>query len=61
MKRLFFTLLAVIITISYVAAQIPQSFSYQAIARDNKGKPIETQNISVKIGILEGSSGPVLY
>lgn len=45
-----------------VLGQTPQGFNYQAVIRDNSGKPKENTTISLKLSILDGSaSGPVLY
>lgn len=43
-------------------SQIPQSFSYQAVARDNSGNVIANQQVSIKISILQGSiTGSSVY
>lgn len=43
-------------------AQAPQSFSYQAIARDLSGNVLAEKPVSIKISILSGSaSGTVMY
>lgn len=43
-------------------AQVPQAFSYQAVARDSKGICIQNSLISVRISILDSiATGPVLY
>jgi len=58
------TILAAIILLSIegVLAQAPQSFKYQAIARDNSGNILANQNVSFRISILQGStSGPSVY
>jgi hypothetical protein len=45
-----------------VSAQTPQSFRYQAVARDNSGNILVSQPVSFKISILSGSvSGTVSY
>ncbi len=57
MNRLFitvFTLLFLSIT-SY--AQVPQSVCYQAVATDQAGRELVSQNVKVKMSILKGSSG----
>ncbi|MEX2589387.1 MAG: hypothetical protein WD334_04220 [Chitinophagales bacterium] len=67
MKRLIN--LSVITVIGFVfmyspnlLAQAPQSFNYQAVARDANGSTLEDQNITVKFSILNGSpSGSLLY
>ncbi len=43
-------------------AQAPQSFKYQAVARDVNGNIITYQNVGIRIRILQGSaSGTVVY
>lgn len=45
-----------------VFSQVPQGFNYQGIARDYLGESLNSQNIGLKISILDNSSsGPVLY
>ncbi len=45
-----------------VGAQAPQSFKYQAVARDGSGNVLTSRNVSFKISILKGStSGAVSY
>jgi len=42
--------------------QSPQSFNYQAVARDNSGNVISNQSIALRISIVDSSaSGNVLY
>jgi hypothetical protein len=61
MKTLTFFIIALFLGIA-VSAQTPQSFRYQAVARDNSGKVLENQPVSFKISILSGSvSGTVSY
>jgi hypothetical protein len=44
------------------SAQIPQSFRYQAVARDNSGNLLSNQAVSFRISILSGSvSGAAAY
>ena len=60
MKKLYTLLLAV--TTAFVFAQVPQGFSYQAIAFNASGNPIANGNISVRISILNDSvTGTNLY
>lgn len=43
-------------------AQAPQSFSYQAVARDNNGNVLINKNLSMRISLLQGSvSGSSVY
>jgi len=56
MKKFTFILAAVFSAI-VLSAQPPQSFKYQAVARDNAGNVITDQNVSFRISILQGSAG----
>ncbi|MCX6198280.1 MAG: collagen-like protein [Bacteroidetes bacterium] len=55
MKKLF--TLVLIISALHNFAQIPQSFNYQAVARNASGVILSGQNISVKFTILDGFPG----
>jgi len=61
MKRLFFIILISLINIT-LFAQSPKSFKYQALLRDKNGILILDKNVSVRIGILQGTtSGTNVY
>ena len=61
MKILTFFIIVLFLGIT-VSAQTPQSFRYQAVARDNSGNILVSQPVSFKISILSGSvSGTVSY
>ena len=53
MKRivLFQVLLIAMQTIAF--NQVPQTFNYQAIARNQQGDPLGDQSLMVRIGILQ--------
>lgn len=54
------TVLLILSTI--LEAQVPQTFPYQAVARDAAGNVLANQNIGLRFSILTGSSsGPVVY
>ncbi len=55
MKKIIKTLLLCVISIS-VLGQAPQSFNYQAVLRNDAGEPIVSQDVTVKIDILQGSA-----
>lgn len=43
-------------------AQVPQSFNYQAVARDNDGGVLASKQVNIKISIIEGNvSGSSVY
>lgn len=45
-----------------VTAQAPESFKYQAVLRDDKGKVIDGSQVGIQISILQGSqSGTAVY
>ena len=61
MKKITLTCLAVISAI-LLFAQPPQTFKYQAVARDNAGNVLDNQNVSFQISILQGSaSGTIVF
>ncbi|GAJ21549.1 unnamed protein product, partial [marine sediment metagenome] len=61
MKKIYTLFLALIITGSLMA-QTPQSFKYQAVARDASGEVIADQAVGMQISILQGStSGTAVY
>lgn len=58
-KYIFFLLLFVC---QFAVAQSPQGFNYQAVIRDNAGKPKVNTSINLKLSILEGSmTGSIIY
>ncbi len=62
MKKLIFTLGIIIIVTNTILAQAPQSFKYQAIARDVEGNHISDQQVSLKINLLRGDkTGQLVY
>jgi|AntAceMinimDraft_17_1070374.scaffolds.fasta_scaffold01571_9 uncharacterized protein (TIGR02145 family) len=61
MKKLIIALVNLLI-ITSVCAQSPQSFKYQAIARDVNGDVLAEQNVSLRISILKTSAtGTLVY
>lgn len=54
MKNLFITL-ACLLVVSTTWAQVPQSFKYQAVARDASGVAINNQSIGAQISIVQNS------
>ena len=61
MKNLTFFFVAIMLGAT-VFAQAPESFRYQAVARDNSGNVLANQGVSFKISILSGSAnGEMVY
>ena len=61
MKRLIL-FIAFIAAMAMANAQAPAAFKYQAVVRNSAGTVIANQNVSFRIGILQGSvSGAVAY
>jgi len=61
MKKITLSLVMITIAIT-VLAQAPQAFKYQAVARDNAGSLLVSQDVSFRISILEGSTtGTAVY
>jgi len=54
MKNLLFTL-ACLLIVSTIWAQVPQSFKYQAVARDASGVVINNQAVGVQMSIVQNS------
>lgn len=62
MKNVFFLIVVLISSISGIAqAQPPQAFNYQGIARDASGSPLTNRNISLRLTILQGAVGSIVY
>lgn len=60
MKKLYF--LFTLFLSLFSLAQVPQGFSYQAIAFNSAGQPVVNGNISVRISIIDNTAtGAVLY
>ncbi len=54
MKNLLFTL-ACLLFVTTIWAQVPESFKYQAVARDASGVVINNQSIGVQVSIVQTS------
>jgi hypothetical protein len=46
----------VLLTFTTLFSQAPAGFSYQAVARDNSGNPLISQDLTVRISIHSGSA-----
>jgi hypothetical protein len=61
MKRIF-TLIAALFLSSGIFAQFPQKMSYQGVVRNTSGDLISSQDVGIRISILQGSStGTMVY
>jgi hypothetical protein len=61
MKRIF-TLIAALFLSSGIFAQFPQKMSYQCVVRNTSGDLISSQDVGIRISILQGSStGTMVY
>ena len=56
MKKIYFLLLIIILTIKQNTAQIPQGFKYQASIRDNNGIALLNKLVAIKISLLAGTA-----
>jgi len=62
MKRILFSLSMIFCLTGFLYAQSPQSFKYQAVARDAMNQPIVSQAIGLRFSILEsGPTGTIVY
>ena len=60
MKKIILSLL-IFVSLSIIA-QVPQGFSYQAVAFNSSGSPVVSSIVSVRISIIDNSStGTILY
>jgi len=55
MQKIFTVLLFCTISM-IILAQAPQSFNYQAVLRNDAGEPLSSQEVTVKVDILQGSA-----
>ena len=61
-RHLFFAIIMVLMAIATVVAQVPQSFTYQAVVRNSEGKLVSNSTVKVRVSILQGSSkGTAVY
>ncbi len=60
MKK-FLLFFVVLFTSVAAFAQFPQKINYQAVVRNNAGDPVPSQNVSLRLSILNGPSGAALY
>ena len=61
MKRIIYTFLAVLLSVN-IFAQAPQSFKYQAVARNASGEVLANKQIEMQISILQESvNGTIVY
>ena len=62
MKKTTLLIVSIIIYCFYSTAQAPQSFKYQAVARDASGEVLANQQVNFQISILQGSeTGTSVY
>ena len=54
MKKILL-LFGMVLVVCSIFAQAPQSFNYQAIARDKTGNILSKQQVSIKISMLQGA------
>lgn len=60
MKKIL--LIIYLLVITSIKAQTPQSFNYQAVARNSDGSVVSNKNVTVKISILQNStSGNIVF
>lgn len=57
MKKLLFSLTAVLASAMTAFSQSPEAINYQAVARDGSGVLLASQSLDVRIGIYSGAGG----
>jgi len=61
-SKLIIITLTNLLIITSVFAQTPESFTYQAIVRDNSGQPLQNTSVTFQFNILQTSaSGTIVY
>ena len=58
--KILFTFIFFLSSFILTFSQSPKSFNYQAVARDNTGQVLISQDLNIKIGILSGSASGTL-
>ncbi|MBK7428808.1 MAG: hypothetical protein IPI60_18220 [Saprospiraceae bacterium] len=61
MKNLLLTIFVAFFTFQAFSQSVPQGMRYQAVARDEAGKTLDNENISLQISLRAGEKGDVLY
>jgi hypothetical protein len=62
MKKLLLTFVFFFLFVSFLFSQSPQSFKYQAIARDTEGNLLSGKQISLRINLIQGTEeGKIVY
>lgn len=62
MKKIFYSLVLIVLGVAQAFAQAPKKLNYQGVARSSTGSPLASQNLGLRISILDGSaSGTVIY
>ena len=62
MKKLYFLIVFVVLSVASLTAQTPEKFSYQAVVRDASGQLLSNTDIQVLVTLLQqSSSGDIVY
>ena len=62
MKKIIFSLLAIVLFAGTIFAQAPKGFNYQAVVRNPAGQLMANRSVSVRINILQGAAnGTTVY
>jgi hypothetical protein len=62
MKKITLTFVSLVLVITFIIAQTPQAFKYQAVARNSSGTLITNQLVAFRITVLQGGpSGTMIY
>ncbi len=62
MKKLFTLMVFVVLGVIAAYSQVPEKINYQAVIRNSTGELVASQNVGIKISILnETSTGSVIY
>ena len=62
MKKIFASILFLLLLQTTTFAVVPEAIKYQAVARDNGGNILANKNIGIRLSILKGNiSGTAVY
>lgn len=62
MKKIIYTLLALIFCMTKINAQVPQGINYQTVVRNGSGAIISNQNVNFRLSVVSGSpTGTIVY
>ena len=56
MKKNFLIIAFMLAAVNFLQGQVPETFNYQAIARNSAGTLLADRDLTVRIGIMKGET-----